>query len=177
MNQKKQKALMPKPLYDMGESLKYNLAGGFINAAIILLFSYLDAMASLTRPEKQAKVTGSDFIKWANKYMKTDPNQPYQYDGGDLYGARCGILHRYSPYSDISNAGNCRLFVYSNYPDHKYNPLVDSDLVVISAPRFIDDFFKAIALFMKDLLSDSRLRALVTARMSELFAIENVDNL
>jgi len=177
MNQKKRKAPMPKPLYDMGESLKYNLAGGFINAAIILLFSYLDAMASLTMPENQASVKRTDFINWVDKYMKTEAAQPYQYNGVDFYGARCGFVHQYSPYSDLSKAGSCKLFAYSTYPDHAYNPIADSALVVISAPRLIQDFFKAMTIFMKDLLSDPRLMALVSKRMDSLFAIERVDNL
>lgn len=171
------KAPMPKPLYDMGESLKYNLAGGYINAALILCFSYLDAMASLTMPENQARGTRTDFINWVNKYMKTDPVQPYQYDGMDFYGARCGLIHQYSPYSDLSKAGSCKLFAYSTYPDHAYNPADDSTLVVVSAPRLIQDFFKAMTLFMKELLSDPQLMTLVSKRMTALFAIESVDKL
>jgi hypothetical protein len=154
MNQVKLNAPVPKPLLDMGESLKYNLKGGYINVALILVYSYLDAMASLTMPENQSSVKSKDFIYWANKYMKTDADQPYQYDARDLYGARCGLVHQYSPYSDLSDAGHCKLFVYSTYPDHKYDPGSDSALVVISAPRLIQDFFKAMSMFIKDLLSD-----------------------
>jgi len=32
------------------------------------------------------KLKGDDFDKWVNKYMKTDSNQRYQYQGIDIWG-------------------------------------------------------------------------------------------
>lgn len=175
MNQNEPKAPMPKPLFDMGESLKYSLKGGYVGAAVILMYSYLDTLVSLTIPEGQDKVTRTDFINWVNKYMKTEPGQPYQYDGKDFYAARCGIIHQYSPFSDYGEKEQCKLFVYSNLNDHTFNPTVDSVLVVISATRLINDFFIAISRFIKDLLSNKHLMNLASKRMNSLFAIEKMD--
>lgn len=176
MDQEQKKVAAPRPLLDMGESLKFNLKGGHINAALILVYSYLDAMASLIMPENQSNVKREDYICWVEKYMKTGADQPYQYEGKDFYGARCGLVHRYSPYSDLSEAGKCKIFAYSMYQDHKYEPAIDNNFVVISAPRLIQDFFKAMSRFIKDLLSDKQLMSLVSKRMNSFFAIEDTEN-
>lgn len=165
-------AQIPRPLYDMGESIKHIMGGGYPGAAVILIFSYLDSLASLSMPESREKATRADFIKWVDKYMKTDPQQAYQYSGKDVYAARCGIIHQYSPYSDYGDKEKCRLFVYSTLEDHKYDPTVDSGLVVISLPRLANDFFKAISRFLCELLSNRPLQDLVTARMSMLYGSE-----
>lgn len=66
---------------DIGRAIHFTSKKRFITASLILTYSAIDAMASLIMPEKQKNVTGKDFKKWVNKYMKTDSNQPYQYRG------------------------------------------------------------------------------------------------
>jgi len=163
---------IPKPLFDMGESIKFNLKQGHILASIILMYCYINAMASLTMPEKQKKVTGKDFKEWVKKYMKADSNQPYQYRGVDLWGARCGLVHRYQPHSNLSDKGECKLFLYTSRKNHVYNPSKSENVVIISAPRMVRDFYGAMKNFMGDLLKDGELIEKTNRRFQRLFQIK-----
>ncbi len=63
--------------------------------SVILMLSAIDAMAYLIKPLSETESAKKYYVDWVNKYMKTDVNQQYQYEGIDLYGARCGIVHQY----------------------------------------------------------------------------------
>ena len=163
---------VPQPLIDMGESLRFNLKHGHILASLILMYSYIDAMASLIMPEKQKNVKGEDFTKWVNKYMKTDSNQPYQYRGIDLWGARCGLVHRYQPHSSLSDRGECKLFLYTTRKNHVYESFKSKKVVIISAPRMVRDFYGAMKNFMGDLLKDEELIEKTNRRFQRFFQIK-----
>lgn len=163
---------VPQPLIDMGESIKFNLKHGHILASIILMYCYINAMASLTMPEKQKDVTGKDFKKWVKKYMKADSNQPYQYEGIDLWGARCGLVHRYQPDSSYSDRGKCKLFLYTSRKNHVYESSKSKKVVIISAPRMVRDFYGAMKNFMGDLLKDEEIEEKVIGRFKNFFQIK-----
>jgi len=69
-------------------------------------------MAFLSMSLSKTKVSRTDYIAWVDKYMQTDTAQPYQYQGIDLYGERCGITHNYGVDSDLSRKGKCKVFAY-----------------------------------------------------------------
>ena len=79
--------------------------------------------------------------------MKTDSKQPYQYQGIDLWGARCAIVHIYGATSSLSDSGKCNIFSYHNGSEHMVKPSVDERFIAISWPRFINDFFGAMKKF------------------------------
>lgn len=159
---------IPDPFLKMGESLRLTLNTGHIMASLILMFSYIDAMASLTMPDGQKEVRGRDFISWVETYMRSG-SQQYQYCGIDLWGARCGLLHRYSPNSRHSDAGQCKKLVYSTRHDHLYNSAQENNIVVISANLIVTDFFGAMSNFLKDILSNPEVKARVDKRFKEFF--------
>lgn len=98
-------------------------------------------------PLGQKDVEKKYYIAWVERYMKTSPNQLYQYEGIDVYGARCGIIHRYGVESRLSEQGKCKIFGYHNGSEHHYKPSVRKDMVMISILRFINDFLKAWKIF------------------------------
>ena len=149
--------------------IKKAKASGAMAGAVILTLSAIEAMAYLGIPLTRKEVHRNDYINWVNKYMKTDPKQPYQYEGIDLYGARCGIVHRYGLTSRLSEQGKCRIFGYNNGSEHYYNPLISKDMVVISISRFTNDFFKAVTMFLGEVTNDKNLKARVDSRISGLF--------
>ena len=162
---------VPGFLKDIGDSIKLTLENGHFTASIILTYSAIDCMASLIMPENQKNVRGKDFTGWVDTYMKADPNQSYQYQGVDLWGARCGLVHRYSPYSSLSEKGKCKILLYHNGGNHKYNPSVNKNVVMISAPRLIRDFCKGMVVFLKDLIEDAELLERANSRVPNLFQI------
>ena len=156
---------------DIGDSIQFTLKNGHITASLILTYSAIDCMASLIMPENQKDVTRSDFIKWVDEYMKSDPGQSYQYQGVDLWGARCGLVHRYSGFSRLSEKGECKIFQYHNGGNHIYNPSISQNVVMISARRLINDFYEGMRAFLKNLIENERLRGRVGKRIGNLFHV------
>jgi hypothetical protein len=120
-------------------------------------------------PSEKKNVDKNDFINWISKYMKTDPSQIYQYNPIDVYGARCGIVHRYSAKSDLSDSGSCKIFVYHDGTEHYYNANGNNNLVSISIPRLKKDFKLAVINFLEDALNDNSLKQRIESRLESLF--------
>ncbi|MCL4417516.1 MAG: hypothetical protein M1365_12630 [Actinobacteria bacterium] len=155
---------------DIDEAYKANIYAG----CVILILCAIDAMAALSMPNGQKNVTKNDFIDWVGEYMKTDKDQTYQYDPIDLYGARCGIVHRYSAESDLSDLKNCKIFVYYDGSDHCYDSKKANDFVEISIPRLKEDFKKAVINFLEDACKDVNLKNRIDSRITKLFQFEDV---
>ena len=144
---------------------------GILAGSIILTLSAIDAMAFLTMPLTQKEVQKKDYIEWIDKYMKAAPNQSYQYKGIDLYGARCGILHRYGMVSALSEKGICKVFGYHDGSEHVYNSNKDKDMVMISVKSFTNDFFTAVEKFLQEIGANKELKSKVDNRLLSLFMI------
>jgi len=162
------------PFHTLGHDIKVALDNGAVTGALILTYSAIDAMAFLSMPANKIEVNRSDFINWVEKYMKTDPKQPYQYEGIDVYGARCGLVHRFGATSRLSDSGKCKIFVYQNGGDHIYNPSRDKYLILISWNRFINDFFKAMQDFLADIMRDKELYKRVDKKIVTLFNVMTI---
>ena len=50
------------------------LAANLWEPTLILLYAGIDAMAWLDRPDGQLDVTGTDFVKWVEKYLLSTPS-------------------------------------------------------------------------------------------------------
>ena len=145
--------------------------------AVLLTYCAMDAMAFLSMPKGKQKVGRSDFKNWIEKYMKTDTEQPYQYDKEDLYGARSGIVHTYGVESDLSRLNKCKKIVYKpNCLKHFYKPEKDPYTVVLGVNLFIRDFYDAVDKFLVDIENDESLRKLVEERLPKLFHIKKLPN-
>ena len=161
----------PRFLKDIGDSIIFTLKNRHLVASLILTYSAIDCMASLIMPEDQKDVKGSDFQDWVDTYMKADQDQPYQCCGVDLWGARCGLVHRYSPYSNLSERDECKVFQYHNGGGHRYDPAINEDVVVVSAPDLVRDFYGAMTVFIEALMKDAELFGRANSRMKTLFQI------
>lgn len=159
---------------DIGHAIRVNFDNNLFAATMILTYSAIDAMAFLSMPENKREVRRTDFINWVENYMQTDSNQPYQYQGIDLYSARCGIVHRYGATSRLSDSGRCKVFNYHNGSEHIYRPKVHENLVAISVQRFINDFFRAMSKFLRNALRNEELRRRIENRIRHLFIISEV---
>jgi len=130
--------------------------------SVALIYIFIDSMAWAGLPAGRDQVTRSDFTAWVDRFMVVPILAEYHYSGADLYAARCGLLHTYSP----KEAPSGRRFVYQDGSPHRYRPDM-SELVVLSIPLLIDDLFAAIARFVSDVRkrSDS---AVVEKRLGEM---------
>ncbi|MEK6776664.1 MAG: hypothetical protein AABY87_07285 [bacterium] len=154
---------------DICVCLKNNAPTG----AVLLTYCAMDAMAFLSMPAGKQKVGRSDFENWVEKYMKTGPEQPYQYNKEDLYGARCGIVHTYGAESDLSRKNQCKKIVYKiNSLKHFYEPAKHPDLVLLGIDLFVRDFYDAVDKFLVDIEKNESLEKLVVERLPSLFHIK-----
>lgn len=78
---------------------------------LVLAYSMIDSMAWLARPQDHPDVTGADFIAWVDRYVLPSPR--IKCSAGDLYAARCAILHSLSTESRHVREGKARAIYYS----------------------------------------------------------------
>lgn len=137
-------------------------------SALAMIYIGLDTMALLACPLGQTSQTRSDFIAWVDRYLKADPTSEYQYEGIDLYAARCAVLHSYGSVSDLHRGQKPpRTFGYVDNGPHRHS--VADRFVLISVASLAHDFSSAAMEFLSGLQSDPDLKARVDSRMPSLF--------
>lgn len=148
--------------------IEFNLSHGRYRAAIILIFSGIDTMAHLAMPTGQDQATRSDFIRWADRYIKFPCKE--QVTGEELYGFRCGMLHAYGPESSLSRQGKVRTIGFCDHcvPEIRFNPSIDSTLVGISLRGLKNAVFEGINRFLIEVFSNPARAAVVSKRLEEM---------
>jgi hypothetical protein len=150
-------------------------AAGATTAAVAMAFICIDTMAFLALPAGKNKQGRADFIAWVDKYLKGMAEQPYQYRGIDVYGARCALLHAFSSEVDYHQQyPDAKKFGYHDGGKHAYDPAVDKHLVIIGTASFLNDVGIAVGDFVQDLISDLDLRARVASRLPRVLATFSV---
>jgi hypothetical protein len=136
--------------------------------AVLLIYSGMDTMAWIGMDATKEDVERSDFVTWAEKYIKFDGHE--QLTGLDLYGARCALLHSYSVYSKLSRERKCRAIGYTDRmtPPVRYNPKKSKEFVMVSLHHLAEAFFSAIDRFLVDVHADPVRRPIAAARLQKL---------
>jgi hypothetical protein len=100
------------PLYKnimlIGSGIEICIEKKLIGPALILIYSGIDTMGWLNSTEKNA--TRNSFMNWVDTYLLKA--KPLPCTSLDLYAARCGLLHSFTPDSQLSSSGRAR---YINY--------------------------------------------------------------
>jgi hypothetical protein len=90
------------------ETAERSLSKGTLIPALILIYSAMDIAAGLARTEVSSK---RKFEKWIDQYVA--PEKTLSCTARDLYGARCGLSHGFSPVSDLSQRKEVKQILYS----------------------------------------------------------------
>lgn len=142
---------------------------GAATATAIMVYLGIDVMAFLSMPAGQARQTRDDFIAWVNEYLKAAPESTYQYDGRDVYGARCAMVHTYSIEADYHQQNpDVKRFGYHDGGQHAYNPHVNPGLAIIGINSLVHDFTGAVGRFMHAIIADQALRERVATRIPRI---------
>lgn len=142
---------------------------GATSAAAVMVCIGIDAMTFLSMPAGQDKQRGVDFVAWVDEYLKAAEDSTYQYDGRDVYGARCAMLHTYSIEADYHQQHpDVKKFSYHDGGPHAYSPELNPGLVVIGINSLVHDFSRAVLAFLEALKVDADLRARVAPRIPQL---------
>lgn len=81
-----------------------------IMPCLTLLYAGMDVMASLeAAPGEKVNVY---FKRWVEKYLL--PQTTWKCTSIDLYGARCAVVHTFTPDSDLSKAGKAKVIYYAH---------------------------------------------------------------
>jgi hypothetical protein len=79
--------------------------------ALALIYSTIDAAASLDRDPTHKDVERSDFLRWVDTYLL--PSSGLACTSMDLYAARCGLLHAFAAFSALTRSGRARTIAYA----------------------------------------------------------------
>lgn len=144
-------------------------------SAVTLVFAAIDALAALTRPINQPETDGATFRAWATRFLH--PDQRINCTVEDLWGARCGVLHTYSPEAIRAAARGARRIYYQ----WRQGPAADAvrELPARSVVVIVEDLyaalFDAVHAYMADIPIDADLRARLNAHLPSLLCYEPHD--
>jgi hypothetical protein len=151
------------------------LEQGLWEPTLILLYSGIDAMAWLDRPDHAPDVNSTHFISWCERYL-LDPVD-HALTGADLYGARCGLLHSHTADSKRYREGKVVKLFYSRsiargelgLDQLKFEPVwplwADIDILV-------DRFKNGVTRFREDFKNDPERRNLICDRVNSSYFVE-----
>lgn len=141
---------------------------------LILLYSTMDIVASLDRPESKDDMTREDFISWVDEYMR--PSTRLQCSAIDLYAARCGLLHTYAPGSKLSRRGKAKEVYYAwgtgtvaNLEEMAKRVKWDIPACTIHVDRLVKVFENGFQEFRRAIGADPQRAARVYTRAAKLF--------
>jgi hypothetical protein len=170
---------MWKPIGGLIQEIKRCEGAGATTAALALCYVCIDTMAFLALPADREKQGKADFMQWVDTYLTQHPDQPYQYDGVDVYGARCAVLHAFGSEVDFHQQyPDAKNFGYHDGGLHAYDPAVDDKLVLIGTASFINDVVHAVSAFLSACKEDADLRVRVESRLPrvlETFPVQATD--
>jgi hypothetical protein len=76
---------------------------------LILIYSAIDIAGWLDSEDSRESVRNR-FTRWVDRYLL--PAKSLDCTAAELYGARCGVVHTFSPESGLSKKGVVRKIVY-----------------------------------------------------------------
>ena len=140
--------------------------------ALILIYTGIDVLATLSRPDGKDQTTRSDFIAWCDKYIV--PQGEVACSGIDLYAARCGVVHAYTMESSLSKKGDAREIVYAwgNRKPEDLQSVIDAvgfTQRVIHIETLFEALVQGATQFFAELDDDPVRRSLVVSRGEKLF--------
>ena len=153
------------------EEIKKCQTSGSTTAAIAMAYICIDTMAFLSLPTGRESQGRGDFVNWVDMYLKGAPEQPYQYRGIDVYGARCAVLHAFGSDTDFHQQNpDSKIFGYHDGGMHALNPNVSERLVIIGTATMLNDVIIAVGTFIEACKADMDIRTRVESRLPKILA-------
>jgi hypothetical protein len=138
-------------------------------SAVSLIYSTIDALSALTRPIGQINTSRKVFKDWVDQYMDV---LTVGCTSADIYGARCGIVHTYSPESDLFRDGDAKAIVYKwrggPAPDLVAIRGIPKGAIILCVEDLFDALKAAVHNFLEDIGSHRELQDRVTNHIKPL---------
>ncbi len=146
--------------------IKTTEKAGALTSAVAMSYVLIDTLTYLGLPAGQKRQGKKDFVDWVNVYLKAHEDQPYKYDGLDVYGARCAMLHVYAAEASFHEENpDTKVFGYHDGGKHMVSPDGDTRLVLIGTASYINDIVTAARSFLEHCKKDDCLRKRVESRL------------
>lgn len=91
--------------------------GGLYMPSLMLLYSGIDIMANLDRPDSAKEAGRAGYIGWVNEYLLKGSDLACT--GEEIYAARCGLLHSMVLKSSNQRSASARKIIYLHINDRK----------------------------------------------------------
>ncbi len=152
----------------MLEGIQTCMVSECLVSAVTLMFSTIDALAALTRPPDNRSTDRTVFKAWATEYLEPQSNLKCSSD--DLWGARCGVLHLYSPESSSSFNGTAKPIYYqwAAGPTTGTARSIPQGSIVIEVETLHKAVKTGIKEFMQNIETDEGLRIKVDGHLAQL---------
>jgi hypothetical protein len=149
--------------------------------SLILLYSAIDIVSGLDRPEGKEESTRDNFMAWVDAFLL--PGSGLECSAMDLYAARCGIIHTYSSESALSKSGAARhvFYAWGTGRAEALNLATErtswsGKAVTIHIDSLVTAFMGGFQRFLSDLVADPARAARVYSRAGQFFSPLSVDH-
>jgi hypothetical protein len=145
-------------------------------SALILIFSAVDAMSNLIRPEGRDENTKADFIAWARRYMRLKEDTEVSPD--ELWSARNALVHTYGAESKDTRKGvRLLLWAVGGSKKVKYVPKLYPKFVMVDIGELSDQFYAGLDRFLVYTHEHPEKRKLMEKRLPGLLVAYDQDML
>jgi len=145
-----------------------------VMSAVTLIYAAIDAVAGLTRPVDRVETDSHHFKEWAERYFLRFLDQPVT--PAELWGARCGVVHAYSPQSRVSRDHKGKTGVYKWRHGHRPDdPLLAGHVntsIILEVEALVEAFGQAVNLFHERIDAEPELKARVDHHFQGLLCYE-----
>jgi len=147
-----------KNLDGLDEAVVRCLDAKLILPALTLVFAGIDIVASLERQSGEG--TKASFRRWVEQYLL--PAKPLGCTSLELYAARCGIVHTFTPESDLSRTGRVRKIYYAwgtalaSDLHETGSRLGKADVVAVHVGDLHEAFRQGVLTWFRDVTADAK---------------------
>jgi hypothetical protein len=143
------------------------LKNDFKLAALMLVFTTIDQMAWVALPGDE-DVKGKDFMAWVTTYVLGRDNAGLEaVTAGDLWGARCGLLHTATAESSSLKKGTASKKIAYSYGAVNAKSLV-SEWIVVKVEDLVRSLLAGVLWFKVDLDADGERAAAANAKVARM---------
>lgn len=145
--------------------------------AVMMTFASIDIFAALARPSENVESNSNDFRSWAEQYLL--PGSKLACTAEELWAARCGLLHTYTPDSRSVRKGKAAKMLYvagvleeSARPKSQFRT---GDYVIVVSQDLFSAMSTAMQRFVDEMKNDANLSSRVLGRAAEFLVSAGPD--
>jgi len=147
------------------------LESEWVLPALTLTYCFIDNMAYLAAEETENRVRPR-FERWVSDWILS--RGILGCEAGDLYGARCAVVHNWSAESSVSERGQAKhiLYYYGNADSTQLHDLARNhcdQYVIVHLDTLIAETKQAGVSFLGSLESNGELRDKVLSKVGKLY--------